>query len=307
MLYDYYSNIKVIETNKRQSEKLRERLEKIKNDYSEANSNFLLDTDLKAVKYDRISVSGGSLPASSMDRQVDIIFSRIEEEKESINKQLLLINILIRKLEGENDLIEQLLGLLNEESKELIQLKFQSRLSYKQIAYKTSISEGNISKKLKKVKRDLIKWLKYQQEKNNGNKTAQNVRKSDVNGNFFIKNYGNILIWSSGTRQSKALYKEWLLVIPFFYAILSKVYFLKKGQVRKWTKRNVKNVCGRLLRERTESCVCFLTVSMKINRRRRKRKIEWKTNIIDLFCCYVTYYSNIDNKRKQQGRIFCRE
>lgn len=183
MLYDYYDNIKVIETNKRQSEKLRERLEKIKNDYSEANSNFLMDTDLKAVKYDRINVSGGSLPASSMDRQIDIIFSRIEEEKESINKQLLLINILIRKMEGENDLIEQLLGLLNEESKELIQLKFQSRLSYKQIAYKTSISEGNISKKLKKVKRDLIKWLKYQQEKNNGNESAQSGNKTAQNGN----------------------------------------------------------------------------------------------------------------------------
>lgn len=173
----------MIETNKRQAEKLRERLEKIKNDYSEANSNFLLDTDLKAVKYDRINVSGGSLPASSMDRQIDIIFSRIEEEKESINKQLLLINILIRKMEGENDLIEQLLGLLNEESKELIQLKFQSRLSYKQIAYKTSISEGNISKKLKKVKRDLIKWLKYQQEKNNGNESAQSGNKTAQNGN----------------------------------------------------------------------------------------------------------------------------
>lgn len=178
MLYDYYNNIKVIKANEEKTKKLRERLEKIKKDYSEANSNFLLDTDLKAIKYDRINVSGGSLPASNMDRQVDIIFSAIEEEKKSINKQLLLINILIRKLEGENDLIEQLLGLLDDESKELIQLKFQNGLSYKQIAYKTSISEGNISKKLKKVKRDLIKWLKYQQEKNNGNETAQNGNES---------------------------------------------------------------------------------------------------------------------------------
>lgn len=68
-----------------------------------------------------------------------------------------------------------------------------------------------------------------------------------------------------------------------------------------------KELRRQVTREWTESYVCFLTVSMKINRRRRKRKIEWKTNIIDLFCCYVTYYSNIDNKGKQQGRIFCRE
>lgn len=176
MICNYYQNIKVIETNKKQLEKLRERLEKVSDDYNKVD--FVLSSDLKAVQYDGVSVSGGSLPASSMDRQIESIFTKIEQEKESLKKQLLLTNMLIRKLEGENDLIEQLLGLLDNESKELIQLKYQNELSYKQITFRTNISESNISKKLKRIKRDLIKWLKYQQEKNNGNESAQNGNKT---------------------------------------------------------------------------------------------------------------------------------
>lgn len=172
LLHNYYANIKMIEANKQQLKKLGERLERLADDYNRASSNFVLNTDLKGVDYDKIKVLGGNIPQSSMDRQIDIIFSTIEKEKESITDQLLLINILIRKLESENDFTEQILELLDNESKELIQLKFGSKLSYKQISYRTSISEGNISKKLKKAKRALIKWLKYQQEKSSGNEMA---------------------------------------------------------------------------------------------------------------------------------------
>lgn len=172
MLTEYYEKLKLIELNRKQIEKLQERLERTDNDCKMASHTFILNPNIKAITYDKVNIVGGSLPCSMIDRQIDTIFTKIEEEKESLNKQILLSNILIRKLESENDFVEKMLGLLNEENRQIIKLKYYYKLSYDDISVKSNISRGNIGKQLKKIKRDLIRGLRFSKEKNNGDKTA---------------------------------------------------------------------------------------------------------------------------------------
>lgn len=133
------------------------------------NTDFQLNSDLRGIQYDRVITDGGQMPCSDMDRQIEIIFDRLDREKEQLQNEIYLNNILIRKMEWENDCMEEVLSLLDKESGSLIELKYSQKLSCEKIAERFSMSASNVSKKLKEVKRDLIKWIRYYNYQKNGN------------------------------------------------------------------------------------------------------------------------------------------
>lgn len=147
-LKQYYANGKRIQDKTEQVEKLTSRLKKIEEDIQNANKHFRLSADLQAVSYGSEKTAGGALPASKMDRQIERIFTKIEQEREETLEEILLANLEIRRLSKENDGIERLLGRLTDEVRDLVYLRYSNGESFEKIAARYHMSKSNICKKI---------------------------------------------------------------------------------------------------------------------------------------------------------------
>ena len=156
MIIEYYLNLKMISAKTERVQKLKEILKNI--------DNWHLDTDIQAVNNDKICVSGGALPYSSMDKQIDNIFTNIEiieKEKEHIYTEIIKNEHLIRELEKKNIKTNELLSMLDKESQELLYLKYGEEYSYDEIAEKILTCKSNVHIKIKNIMRDLHKLIVY--------------------------------------------------------------------------------------------------------------------------------------------------
>ncbi len=154
MIKRYYKNLDIINAKTKTIEKLKEILKNI--DY-----NWHLDTDIQSVNNNKICVLGGNLPSSNIDSQIDYIFTEIEKNKNSIKKDILDINDLIRKLEKENLKTNELLSMLDEESQRLLYLRYKEGYSYEEIAEKELTCKSNIHLKIKNIIYDISRLMIY--------------------------------------------------------------------------------------------------------------------------------------------------
>lgn len=159
-LIRYYKNKRAIEAKQRLLEKLSLRLYALEGDSRNANTSLVLDTDIGSVRYDKAHVTGGK-KESTMERQIEHIFTRIENEWERLNEEILLNRISIRKMENENDAMEELMGFLDEKSKELLFFRYGEDLSYEVIAEKLDISKSNVARRITVIIGKLQKWNQY--------------------------------------------------------------------------------------------------------------------------------------------------
>lgn len=160
-LKKYYLNKRTIKLKKEYIEELKKRLETVRREYEDINKTFTFTADLQAVTYSETVVKGGQLPCSDVDRQIESMFFRLENEKKELNNKILETSSLIRQLQADNDCLDEAIKLLDEESYKIIELRYNRKYSYEKISYELLISVSNIYKKIRFIKRNLIKWINY--------------------------------------------------------------------------------------------------------------------------------------------------
>lgn len=161
----YYFNKRTINLKEEYIKRLEKRLEIVTMEYDNINKTFNFNTDLQAIIYDKIVVKGGQLPCSNVDRQIENRFLKLENENKELNNKILEISSLIRELETENDCLDEAIQLLDEESYKIIELRYSRKYSYEKISYELLISVSNVYKKIKFIKKCLIKWIEYYNNK----------------------------------------------------------------------------------------------------------------------------------------------
>lgn len=164
---EYYQRGKLIQAKERYIKDLERRLETLEKDMSNIGF-FHLKSDLQGVVYDKVLVTGGQLPCSDMDRQIERIYFKLEQEKEHLTNEILLNNISIRDMKKENDMMEQALSMLNEQAQQILLFKFDKEYSYEEIANNLPLSKSNIRRKMIDILNDLSLWISYL--KNSGTK-----------------------------------------------------------------------------------------------------------------------------------------
>lgn len=152
----YFHNLKVIQWQKTKVEKLYERLESIEKDRKSTDFSESFHTDLQAVRYDKVIVQGGQLPSSMMDREIELIYQKLDREYQSTQAEILDTNILIRKLEKENEKMEFCLNNLKEEYFKIVEQKFKYGKNIITIALEMNISKSSISRILNDVYNELM-------------------------------------------------------------------------------------------------------------------------------------------------------
>ncbi len=90
----------------------------------------------------------------SDEKQLDFLASKMEGEDKAENP--------LQKLERREKIgrVAHFISLLPEESKDLLMMKFEFKLSYKEIAEKTDLSEGNVGYKLHHLLKELALELR---------------------------------------------------------------------------------------------------------------------------------------------------
>ena len=99
----YYYIEKVIVWKNEKLERLTKRLEEIDNDRNSAILPVALNTDLSAVKYDGIGSKSGALPQSPMDREIEVIYTRLDTAYCKTQNEILELKIEIQKLEDSQE------------------------------------------------------------------------------------------------------------------------------------------------------------------------------------------------------------
>lgn len=160
-LKKYYLNKRTIKLKREYIEELKRRLETVCREYENINKTFSFTADLKAVIYSETVVKGGQLPCSDVDRQIESMFFRLENEKKGINNKILETSSLIRQLQADNDCLDEAIKLLDEESYKIIEMRYNRKYSYEKISYELLISVSSVSKRLKCIKDCLMKWIDY--------------------------------------------------------------------------------------------------------------------------------------------------
>lgn len=147
----YFQNLKLMQWYQARLEKLNERLENIENDRSGTNFCAELNTDLQAVRYDGIIVQGGQLPTSMMDRQIELIYKKLDREYQSTQAEILDTKMLMRKIEKENETLDFYFSDLKKEYLEVLKLRFQQSKSIVNVALGMSMSKSTVSRILNEI------------------------------------------------------------------------------------------------------------------------------------------------------------
>lgn len=156
----YFQNLRLIQWYETRLEKLNERLENIENDRNGANFSAELSTDLQAVRYDSVVVQGGQLPSSMMDREIELIYKKLDKEYQSTQAEILDTKMLIRKLEKENEQMEFYFSSLKKEYYEVLKLKFQQGKSMVNVALAMNMSKSTINRMLKEIYTEIKKQIR---------------------------------------------------------------------------------------------------------------------------------------------------
>lgn len=140
-------------------DKLEIKLDEIKKDLENPNLNFNLRTDLQAVNYDTIRVTGGYLPTSSMERGIEDIYRKLECQYLETESEVMQTKILIRELKKRNEVMEYCIGLLGVDYQRVLYKKFVEKKSLLKISFEENMSKSNVSRVLYDIYADLTGLL----------------------------------------------------------------------------------------------------------------------------------------------------
>lgn len=153
---DYYRNINLIKAKEKQIEFYKNRLQRIDEDIIRLNNNLSLNPDIHGVAYDGIKVSGGIL-SSSMERQIDNIYDKLENEKDRLNEIICTARYDIRRIEEKNDSLREIMLLLSDDNRKILELRYIKNYSYERIAEEVLLSKSNVVRRINQMIQEL--WL----------------------------------------------------------------------------------------------------------------------------------------------------
>ena len=157
----YYYIEKVIVWKNEKLERLIKRLEEIDNDRNSATLPISLHTDLSAVKYDGIGSKSGTLPQSPMDREIEVIYTRLDTAYCKTQNEILELKIEIQKLEDEKEETAFYIHMLNEESKKILEYKYKHKKSVTQVAFLLHLSKSTVCRSFQEIYEWLYKMMEY--------------------------------------------------------------------------------------------------------------------------------------------------
>ena len=153
---DYYRNINLIKAKEKQIEFYKNRLQRIDEDIIRLNNNLSLNPDIHGIAYDGIKVSGG-ISSSSMERQIDNIYDKLENEKNRLNEIICTTRYDIRRIEEKNDSLREIMLLLSDDNRKILELRYIKNYSYERIAEEVLISKSNVVRRINQMIEEL--WL----------------------------------------------------------------------------------------------------------------------------------------------------
>lgn len=155
---NYYRNLKTIQYYKIQVKNTTDRLESIQRDMK--NSNIQWSSSTASIDYTKDIVIGSTTIFNGIDKQIDIAYKKLEDEQKGLQYDIMNYKEKIRKLEKENGKLEGILNLLNEESKQLIELKYKDNKSFEIISFQLKSSESSVRRKKDQILQDISRWFK---------------------------------------------------------------------------------------------------------------------------------------------------
>ena len=160
-LWRYFQNQKAIKGQRTRLDKLEQQKKSILEDINSPQFNHSLQADVKGIDYDKIITIGGGPPSSTMERDIERIYKVLEKDYHDTVNEILQTKRLIRNMEEENSRMEFYLGMLSQENRRLLDLKYLERKSILQMTSMLNVSEATISRLLKDTYEALYRLKVY--------------------------------------------------------------------------------------------------------------------------------------------------
>ena len=106
-----------------------------------------LDTDVKSVSYDGISFKN-SLNKSNIEAQIENIYNIYEKEKARIIDEIMATKNIIISLEKSINKFDFYFNMLDDDFKNILELKFNKALSITAISFQVNMSKASVSRKI---------------------------------------------------------------------------------------------------------------------------------------------------------------
>ncbi|MBD5572379.1 sigma-70 family RNA polymerase sigma factor [Clostridium botulinum] len=155
MLYNYFKKSKIIQHKHNLINILNKRIEEIEKDIKKTNVR--IDYDLQATPGgERVQTS--STGTSYAERAIIKAIENLEKEKTDKQQQILNIKSYISELEEESSSIECNIGMLNEEDKKFIELKYGKELSVEEVGSEMGMCRSVAYDKRKELVNNIMIW-----------------------------------------------------------------------------------------------------------------------------------------------------
>ena len=101
------------------------------------------------------------MPSSCMDREIEHIYQGLEMDYKNTESEILRTKALIRKLEDECGDMEFYLGMLSDECKCMVDMKYRQKKSHYQIADELNLSEATVCRLFRDIYSDIVRVKNY--------------------------------------------------------------------------------------------------------------------------------------------------
>ena len=151
----YYKDKKALNLNYIRLEGLNKKLFDIEKEINSPVFTASLNTDLKAVNYDNVYVTGGT-PSSPIENEIENIYKAYEKEKVKILNEIYLTKKLIYELETNTEKFDCYIGMLSSEAKIIIEMVFKKGMSITATALNINMSKSSVSRKVEIISKDIL-------------------------------------------------------------------------------------------------------------------------------------------------------
>ena len=151
----YYKDKKALNLNYIRLEGLNKKLFDIEKEINNPIFTASLNTDLKAVNYDGIYVTGGT-PSSHIENEIENIYKAYEKEKVKILNEIYLTKKFIYELETNTEKFDCYIGMLSDEAKTIIEMVFKKGMSITATALNINMSKSSVSRKVEVISKDIL-------------------------------------------------------------------------------------------------------------------------------------------------------
>lgn len=162
-LVNYYENKKKIQLKEIYLIDLNNNLKTIQDNLS--GYNITLNKDIKSIEYINEISKKGQFFCSNIDKQIEHIYSSLENKQKRLMDEIIIIQAEILKLNEDNRVMKSILDILSPIDKEFLELRYSKNESFDKIADKLFISKTTLRRKIIKILNQINKSISYFEKK----------------------------------------------------------------------------------------------------------------------------------------------